>query len=134
MHYEDFVDQVRKRAGLQNNQQAEIAVRITLETLGERLHRTEREKLAAQLPNRLKEYLGSRPGHDFFLLEEFYNRVAARSGIRYPNAVEQALAVVDVLKEAISPGELRDLLAGLSEEYGELFGVREVGPLSPTSV
>lgn len=134
MHYEDFLERVRKSAGLKDDRQAEIAVRSTLETLGERLHKTEREKLAAQLPNVIKEHLGSRPDHDFFLLEEFYTRVAARAGIRYPHAVEQARAVIEVLKEAVSPGELADVLANLTKDYEELFGIKETGPLSPSSV
>jgi uncharacterized protein (DUF2267 family) len=134
MHYDDFIAQVRQRARLKDDHEAELAVRITFETLGERLRKTEREKLAAQLPNRIKGYLGSRSDHDFFLLEEFYNRIAARASIRYPHAVEQAMVVVEVLKEAISPGELRDLLADLTKDYQELFGEKEITPLSPSAV
>jgi uncharacterized protein (DUF2267 family) len=134
MHYEDFINQVRERAGLQNKREAETAVRTVLETLGERLHRTEREKLAAQLPNRIKEYITSRSDHDFFPLEEFYNRVSARAEVRYPQAVEQAMAVIQVLKEAVSPGELADVLVDLTDDYRELFGEKEISPLSPSSV
>jgi uncharacterized protein (DUF2267 family) len=134
MHYEDFVARVRERAGLQNSHEAETAVRVVFETLGERLHKTEREKLAAQLPNRIKEYIGSRSAHDFFLLEEFYNRISARIEVRYPQAVEQAMAVIQVLKEAVSPGELADVLADLTDDYRELFGEMEITPLSPSSV
>lgn len=133
MHYNDFIDRVRERAGLATAKEATIAVRVTLETLGERLHKTEREELGAQLPEELKELLGGRHAHDFFPLEEFYNRVSARAGIRYPHAVEQALAVVAVLKEAVSSGELAMIAADLPEEYRELFGEKEKGPLSPSS-
>jgi uncharacterized protein (DUF2267 family) len=134
MHHREFIDRVRERTGLENAKEAEIAVRATLETLGERLHKTVRVKLAAQLPHELKERLGGRPDHDFFSLEEFYNRVSARAGIRYPHAVEQALAVIAVLKEAVSPGELADVTGDLTEDYLELFGEKEKGPVSPSSV
>ncbi|MDA8163533.1 MAG: DUF2267 domain-containing protein [Desulfobacteraceae bacterium] len=133
MHYREFVDRVRERAGLENVKDATIAVRATLGTLGERLHTTERVKLGAQLPHELKEMLGDRHDHDFFDLEEFYNRVSARGGIRYPHAVEQAGAVVAVLKEAVSPGELADATADLTEDYRELFGEKEKGPVSPSA-
>ncbi|MEJ2032998.1 MAG: DUF2267 domain-containing protein [Deltaproteobacteria bacterium] len=133
MRERDFVDRVRERAGLESKGEAEKVVRATLETLGERLHKTERVKLAAQLPDELKELLHRRPDHDFFQLEEFYNRVSARAGIRYPHAVEQAMAVATVLKEAVSPGELAEIIADLTEDYRELFGEKEKSPLSPSS-
>jgi uncharacterized protein (DUF2267 family) len=134
MHYEGFIDRVRERTGLEDKHLAEIAVRAFFETLGERLHRTEREKLAAQLPNQLKEFIVIHPAHDFFGLEEFYTRVASRAGVRYPHGVGQAKAIVTVLKEAVSPGELADVLADLTSDYGELFGEKEVTPLSPSAV
>jgi uncharacterized protein (DUF2267 family) len=134
MHYDDFIDRVRERAGLQSKREAETAVRVVLETLGERLHKTEREKLAAQLPNRIKEYICSRPAHDFFPLEEFYNRVTARAEVRYPQGVERAMAVIGVLKDAVSPGELADVLADLTDDYRELFGEKEISPVSPSAV
>ena len=53
--------------------------------LGERIYRTEQDKLAAQLPKELREYLSSRAqpetmrgDTDRYSLEEFYNRVSAR--------------------------------------------------------
>jgi uncharacterized protein (DUF2267 family) len=40
--------------------------------------------------------------------------------------------VIAVLKEAVSPGEIEDILAELPEEYGELFGTRPPTSSSPT--
>jgi uncharacterized protein (DUF2267 family) len=128
MRYDEFVTRVRERAGL-GRDEAVRSTEATLATLGERLYRTERENLAAQLPNELKEDLFKQVDSevtwrdvDRFSLEEFYIRVSARAEVGYPDAVKQAQAVVAVLREAVSAGEIEDVLAELPEEYGELFG------------
>jgi uncharacterized protein (DUF2267 family) len=128
MRYDEFITRVRERAGL-GRDEAVRSTEATLATLGERLYRTERENLAAQLPNELKEDLFKQVDSevtwrdvDRFSLEEFYIRVSARAEVGYPDAVKQAQAVVAVLREAVSAGEIEDVLAELPEEYGELFG------------
>lgn len=133
MRYNAFIELVQRKAGLESIDQAVQATEAALETLGERLYRTERENLAAQLPNELKQYLFKRQVTDRFSLEEFYERVSARSDVRYHHAVEQARAVMAVLREAISPGELKDILSKLSDDYGELFGEKPLSPLSPSA-
>lgn len=134
MHYQDFVNRVQEKIQLKDSRKVKEVLAGVFETLGERLHKTEQEKLAAQLPEELKDLLLRRSEHDFFLLEEFYTRVSARSGVRYPRAVEYSLAVISVLQEAVSTGELADVTADLTEDYRELFGQKEKGPLSPSSV
>jgi uncharacterized protein (DUF2267 family) len=129
MRYEEFVDLVQERANLATRAEAERIVEVTLATLGERIYRSARDDIASQLPAGLKEHLHQRarpevsPEHvDRFSLEEFYNRVHARSGAGYPSAVEQAHAVFQTLREAISAGEWEDLRAELPAEYDELLG------------
>jgi uncharacterized protein (DUF2267 family) len=128
----EFIKRVQKLAGLESQEEAMKATEASLETLGERLTKAEREKLAAQLPKELKEYLLKRPHPDRFVLEAFYERVSARADIRYHNAVKQAQAVMAVMMEAISPGELDDILSQLSHDYSELFGQKPESPLSPS--
>jgi len=133
MKTEKFFDQVQQRAGLTSTEELRRVVEGALETLGERLEKTEREKLAAQVPDPLKEFLLKRHT-ERYSLEEFYNRVSARADVGYPEAVTGARAVMTVLKDAVSGGEIKHILSQLPDEYEELFGAAPEGPLSPTKV
>jgi uncharacterized protein (DUF2267 family) len=141
MEYDEFVKRVRETAELDSREQALRAVEATLGTLGELLSKTEREDLAAELHKPLKGYLHvwtehpkglNRPRR--FGLEEFYNRVAARSGVRHPAAVKHSRAVMKVLRQAVSQGELADVFRELPDEYDELLTGKPRGPLSPSIV
>ncbi len=121
MQYSDFVRRVQKHAGLKTIEQAVIAAHATLETLGERIDRSNRDKLASQLPGELKEAL-LRCGHtQRFTLEAFYNRVAARMRVRGPHAISQAKSVLAVLREAVAEGEIQHVAEDLPEEYEEIL-------------
>jgi uncharacterized protein (TIGR00106 family) len=102
---------------------AHDAICATLETLGERLFGEEARHLAAQLPPGLDAYLRLAKAKDTFDLDDFYRRVAARegAGVDLPQAVYHARAVVSVLQEAVSPGEMRDVREQLPAEYAALF-------------
>lgn len=127
MRYEEFIDRVADHVVIESREQAEKSTQATLETLGERLEREERDNLASQLPHRLKEYLLARPDTEHYLLDEFYNRVSARAGVRHVHGVRQAQAVMAVLQQAVAPGEWADMLKELPEDYRVAFSVeREV--------
>lgn len=127
MRYEEFIDRVAEHVVFESREQAERATQATLETLGERLGRDERDDLVSQLPHQLKEFLLARPDTDRFLLDEFYNRVSARAGVRHVHGVRQAQGVMAVLQEAIAPGEWQDMMDSLPEDYRVAFSVeREV--------
>jgi uncharacterized protein (DUF2267 family) len=141
MRYHEFINRVQDEARFGSKQEAVQATQATLATLGERLYRTDRDDLAAQLPKPLKEYLyeyvdagSTRQDAQHFSLEEFYNRVGARSRIRYASAVKEAQAVVEILKEAVSPGMLEEVLSSLPDEFTELFGQEPESPASASAV
>ncbi len=128
MRYHEFIHRVQEHTDLETPEEAVQLTKAVLATLGERLYRTERDDLAAQLPDRLKEFLfaeqdpeNTRRDVQRFPLAEFYNRVSARAEIGRPDAIEQTKAVVAVLQEAVSAGELKDVMAELPDEYSELF-------------
>lgn len=127
MQYTEFLDRVAERTGADSREEARRQTEATLTTLGQRLDRTERRKMAAQLPNELREMLGrpyngsDRQRHERFMLEEFYKRVAARLDVRYTPAEEVAKAVISVLQEAVTEGEIEDVLSSISSEYRQLF-------------
>jgi uncharacterized protein (DUF2267 family) len=132
MRYEHFIDGVMQKAGI-SEEEATVAVNATLETLGERLDHTERSLLAAQLPNRLKEMLQGKHRTDRYSLGEFYNRVRARADLGYPQAVHRSRIVASVMLEAVSEGEMDNVLSKLPKEYEELFGREPASSLSPTT-
>lgn len=141
MRYHEFIDRVRERADFASRDEAVRATKATLATLGERLYRTERDHLTAQLPEGLKQYIyahvdagATRQDAEHFSLEEFYNRVGARSDVTYTPAVEWAQVVMSILEEAVSAGQLRKILSTLPDEYAELFGKEPESPASPSAV
>ncbi|MFO8010771.1 MAG: DUF2267 domain-containing protein [Dehalococcoidia bacterium] len=134
MRYKEFIQQVNELAETGNEKKAKQVVEAVLQTLGERLSRTERRKLAAQLPGELKTHLHHLERTDLFSLEEFYNRVSARCDVTYAHAVNLSRAVMQILNRAVSAGELEDIVNELPSEFEELFGRQPESPTSPTAL
>jgi uncharacterized protein (DUF2267 family) len=141
MQFEQFIEQVKEEGKLSSRDDALRITEATLETLGERLYRTERVDLGAQLPGELKDFLfkrqepepTNRRHTDRYLLQEFFNRVGARAGTGYYDAAQRARAVMHVLRQAVSPGALDKALDGLPDEYRELaYGNSFRGPGFPS--
>jgi uncharacterized protein (DUF2267 family) len=121
MQYDEFIARVQQQADFSSPGEAVLATRATLETLGERLSRVETRQFATQLPTELQGYVHQRPEGQIFALEEFFNRVSAREGVRWQQAVAHARAVMAVVCEAVSPGEIEDMRRELGPEYEALF-------------
>jgi uncharacterized protein (DUF2267 family) len=54
-------------------------------------------------------------------LEELYRRVAERKGVDIETAHMDASVVMRVLREAVTPGELDDVMAQLLEDFNTLL-------------
>lgn len=121
MNYQEFVDEVRERARLDNERDTLVAIEATLKTLGERLTDVEATQLAAQLPPEIGRFLTVVDTNKSFDLREFYEHISRRESIGEPQSREHAQAVLSVVEETVSPGELRDVLAQLPDEYLNLF-------------
>ncbi|NLG19492.1 MAG: DUF2267 domain-containing protein [Fibrobacter sp.] len=134
MQYKEFVQEVQKRAQLPDLSVSATMIDASVATLGERLDAADREGLGAQLPRKIKEILAERHSGDLFSLEEYYNRVSARAGVGYPEAVRWSKVVMSVLGSAITSGLLTKILSSLPPEFGELFGTRPITPLSASSL
>lgn len=140
MEYQEFVNRVQQDAELGAPDEAAAAIGAVLGTLGEMLSPTERRHLAAQLHKPMKDYVTQwmeRPPKEKgrphrFNLDEFYNRVAARSDVGHPTAVKCTQAVMKTLREAVSEGELADIFRELPAEYEELLTGVPKSPASPT--
>jgi uncharacterized protein (DUF2267 family) len=128
MQYDEFIRRVQVEGELDDGEAAEQAAEAVLATLGECIYRTEEAHLAAQLPRGIAQFLNARQSPemtrndtDRLSLEQFYNRVAARTNSRYPHAVKLSRAVAEVLMDAVSVGEIADIKRELPQEFGELF-------------
>lgn len=123
MKHDEFIGQVQARARLSSRGDAERATRATLETLAERLSGGEPKDLGSQLPQEIGRYLMSPEAAqaERLTLDDFFNRVSDREGVDLPIAVHHARAVVSVLTEAVSSGEIQDVRGQLGEEYSPLF-------------
>jgi uncharacterized protein (DUF2267 family) len=122
MKFEEFMKTVSERAGL-DREQAEKAVRATLNTLAQRLAGGEAKDLASQLPEELKETVlfttGAGEGHRMHL-EEFIARIADREGTSVDAARRHAKAVMATLHDAVTDEEFEEVAGQLGPEYREL--------------
>jgi uncharacterized protein (DUF2267 family) len=119
--YEEFINLVKSRARLKTETEAQRAVEATLKTLSERIGGDESQDLAAQLPPGIRENLTQKHSYETFGLKEFYNKVSIRSSVGFPEVEQHARAVISVVSETASAGEIDDILARLPEEYIPLF-------------
>lgn len=128
MRYDDFIRRVRRRADLDTDGEAMTIANAVLATLGECLYRTERDKLSAELPKELKEALyaerpreNRRQDTERFRLEEFFNRVRARADTGGRETEQCTIALLAVLREAVSPGTITEIADALPDEYSALL-------------
>lgn len=131
MQHDEFIGQVQARARLSSRGDAERATRATLETLGERLAGGEPKDIGTQLPRELGRYLMTPEAETArrMSLDQFFERVSEREGVDLPIAVHHARAVVSVLNEAVSQGEINQVRGQLGEEYFPLFDAGSEGEM-----
>ncbi len=121
MNFDEFTGKVQNKAKLATTGEALAAIRATLETLAERTAGDEAENLAAQLPEEIGRYLRGKQIVERFSLADFFDRVTTKEGVDKPVAVYHARAVIDVLQEAVSKGEIDNLRAQLPDDWAPLF-------------
>lgn len=126
MQFHEFLGHVQHRAQLPSPGHALGASRATLVTLGERLAAGEAAHLAAQLPREISHFLTrgdpASPGSgERFGLDEFINRVSLRERVDLPLAALHAQAVLQVLDQAVSAGEMAQVRHQLPEDIRRLL-------------
>jgi uncharacterized protein (DUF2267 family) len=127
LQYSEFLRRVEEQIAADRSvsdarRAAENATTATLETLNERISGGEARDLAAQLPQEIQPALRPKAEEaEGFSLEEFYRRVAEREGVDIETARIDASTVMRVLSEAVTPGELDDVMAQLSEDFNTLL-------------
>lgn len=135
MQFNEFLGQVQHQAQLPSLGHALTTTRATLTTLGERLSADEAAHVAAQLPREIAHYLvagepSSLGSGQRFGLDEFVARVAMREGADLPLAAHHAQAVMRVLDEAVSPGEMAQVRQQLPEDIRRLLPGAAIVPES----
>jgi uncharacterized protein (DUF2267 family) len=135
--YDEFIKEVQTRGHMESRQEAEKAARATLQILAERLAGGEPHNLASQLPPELAEHLryeGEETSNPFSL-EEFFKRVNEKDeGVDQPRAVYHARVVMEVLREAVTEGEMDDVRSQLPDEYAPLFEAGSQGESPPDQI
>lgn len=121
MNTSEFVKQVQSRASFDSKDAALKATQATLEALGQRLFGGEPKDLAAQLPQELASCLRQKTESEAFGLSEFYQRISSKEGVGIAEAAAHARAVIEVLCEAVTQGEIDDICSQLPEDFAALF-------------
>ncbi len=122
MTYEHFIGQVQHRAKLPSEGDALRAVEATLQTLAERLEEHEAKHLASQLPMALRPFVEGGEHRIRRSLNEFLQCISEREKVGLPTSTYHARVIMEVLQEAVSPGEIEDVLANLPADWAPLFG------------
>ncbi|MDX6439223.1 MAG: hypothetical protein QOF45_1806 [Gaiellaceae bacterium] len=117
-----FLRRVRELTGFDRDH-AELVVRATLVTLSTRISPGEADDLAAQLPDPLAACLPHEAEPCRFDPAEFKRRVARVVPLANDQAAPAIKAVFAVLNEAVSEGEMRQVLAQLGSDYESLVGL-----------
>ncbi|WP_225829888.1 DUF2267 domain-containing protein [Streptomyces sp. NK08204] len=123
MKLAEFLAQVRDRGEYHSQEEAEHISTAVLRVLATGITPEEADGLAAQLPPPLDDVLHrEREGPESLGREEFLRRVADRTGARPRTAEWDAGAVLSTVADAVSDGQVDDLLSQLPADYAELFG------------
>jgi len=126
MQYGEFLRKVQDRIGPTQgsaaSNEAGLAITATLEALGECIPGEEARNLADQLPKEIKEPL-RQASEDAKVcsVQTFLRRISEKEDVDAGTATDHASAVMSVLGEATSTGELEAVRAQLPQEFAALF-------------
>lgn len=127
MQNHEFLSEVQQRIGLESADEASNSARATLQTLADHLAGNAPAKLAAQLPEEIGAFITEHKSDpeaagEGFGVEEFVKRTGQRIGLEdLETAQKHAIAVLAVMREAISDGEFDKMRGTLPAEYDALF-------------
>ncbi|WBB67994.1 DUF2267 domain-containing protein [Micromonospora sp. WMMD812] len=125
MKHHEFVAAVRQRGEYGSAAEAEAVIRAVLSVLAARLTPAEAHDLASQLPQGIAEILEDQHEPTLQLsAQEFLNRIAAGTGATTRTAQWDAGAVLTTLADAVSWGELNQVITQLPSGYAVLFGTK----------
>ena len=121
MSYDEIIERVQERAGIEDRSAAEETTIAVLQELCDRLSGKEARDLLAQLPGELQTAVIVSPSplpvdHDTFIAN-----IGRELGISDEEARKLIRAVVSTLREAVTWGEFQDVLEELDPEYADFL-------------
>src|SRR5579884_1945149 len=121
MKAHEFLAKVRERGEYADQAEAQRVTAAVLGVLSERLAGGEPSDLASQLPEGIGELVttGERARSESFGVEGFVRRVAAAVNGTTETAKWDASAVLSTVAEAVTGGELNQILTQLQPGYAE---------------
>ncbi|MFP8945200.1 DUF2267 domain-containing protein [Streptomyces fenghuangensis] len=124
MKYDEFLARVRERGEYKDQDEAANVTKAVLEVLAQRISPGEVRDLASQLPGPLGQFLhhATPQQAQSFGIEEFHRRVAERTNARPRTAQWDASAVLTTVADAVTGGELNQIISQLPSSYAVLFG------------
>ncbi|ADB29258.1 conserved hypothetical protein [Kribbella flavida DSM 17836] len=120
MNYDEALTKVQRATGVSSREEAQQLALAFLRTLGERLSGGETFDLASQLPLHLAEALPPLGSGEPFGVQEFYRRLAHRTGTDEQTAALHTRALMSLLREAVTGTAYAHVLAQLPQEYADL--------------
>jgi uncharacterized protein (DUF2267 family) len=129
MKYDEFLARVRELGEYRDRAETEQVTESVLRVLASRITPGEAKDLAAQLSGPLGEFLAADPDQppESFGTAEFCRRVAGLVGATPRTAEWDASAVLSTVADAVTGGELNQVLSQLPSSYATLFGKPELG-------
>jgi uncharacterized protein (DUF2267 family) len=121
VEYDDIVDQVQERTELESRVEAERSFLVVLQLLCDRLSGDESWDLLAQLPAKAKKSVLITAVPVRVTREELVARAARQLAVPIEEARERVRAVFATLREAVTGGELDDVIRELGGEWADLL-------------
>ncbi|MEU5725350.1 MULTISPECIES: DUF2267 domain-containing protein [unclassified Micromonospora] len=123
MKYQEFVARVRERGEYDDAAETQQVISVVVTALAERLTADEARQLGSQLPEQLGDFLETTTGGGQRVgVAEFLQRISDGTGATERTAEWDASAVLTTIADAVSGGELNDVLTQLPSGYATLFG------------
>jgi uncharacterized protein (DUF2267 family) len=121
MKYDELLERVAERTEVADRGEVERTVLTVLQELLDRISAKEGRDLLAQLPYQVKTRVAATTAQVPLPRDEFVARVADELQVPQDEARKRARAVFITLREAVSWGELEDVLLELDPEYADLL-------------
>ncbi len=121
MNYETILKQIRERAFLKSNEDAERLLRVVLQALADRVERGAVEPVVERLPAEAGAYFRGEETARPYQLDELFKRVSKETGADMPATVQQCQTVTAVVTEAVGHDAMRRLREQLPVSWNRLF-------------
>lgn len=122
MKRDEFIKRVQEKVQVSSKDEAIWITDTVLKTLSDRLTEKEAFDLASQLPHELQGIVGGAKERVVKMdRQEFVNKVADNLNIAPDESERYIKATFSVLKSAVAPGEIRDVLDQLPKDLAAML-------------